>query len=59
MNVKTIKQNTRNKHPKNNKKHRATKTKTLGQCVFVSMENDDVRTLHNMNPSNNLSVVKL
>ena len=39
--------------------HRATKKKTLGQCVFVSMENDDVRTLHNMNPSNNLSIVKL
>lgn len=39
--------------------HRATKKKTLGQCVFVSMENDDVRTIHNITPSNNLSVVKL
>ena len=42
--------------------HRATKKRTIGQCVFVSSENNDVtttRTIHNITPSNGLNVLKM
>lgn len=42
--------------------HRASKKKSLGQCVFVSNADDNVTTtrkIHNLNSTNNLSVIKL
>ena len=42
--------------------HRATKKRTIGQCVFVSRDNDEVtttRTIHNVTSSNGLNVVKM
>ena len=42
--------------------HRATKKRIIGQCVFVSKDNDEVtttRTIHNITPSNSLNVLKM
>ena len=50
------------KERENGFEHRATKKRSLGQCVFVSSDNDNVtttRTIHNIQSNNSLEVVKL
>jgi len=50
------------KERKNGYEHRASKKKLMGQCVFVSNQDDNVtttRTIHNINTNSNVSVVKL
>ena len=54
--------NTIEKERESGYEHRATKKRTMGQCVFVSSENNDVtttRTIHNITSSNGLNVVKM
>ena len=50
------------KERKNGYEHRASKKRSIGQCVFVSNDDDNVtttRTIHNINSNNCVSVVKL
>ena len=50
------------KERKEGYEHRASKKKTMGQCIFVLNDDDNVtttRTIHNIYSNNNISVVKL